>query len=61
MLMLWQHPTGVLPNLFNKFFPKKIACNVDKIDETMRHFVIVVVGVCCKYQKAFWQIWYGLK
>jgi hypothetical protein len=56
-----QHPAGVLSNLLNKFFPYFFAYIVDKIDETMHHFVIVVVGLCCKEQKAFWQNWQGLK
>jgi hypothetical protein len=30
MLMLRQHPTGVLPNLFNKFFPKKLLAMLTK-------------------------------
>jgi hypothetical protein len=53
MLMLWQHPTGVLPNLFNKFFPKKIACNVDKIDEKCVTLLLLWSVFVVKIKKLF--------
>jgi hypothetical protein len=66
MLMLWHHRSSNThlewgPNLSNKLFPNFFCFQFDKIDETMPHFVIVVVSVCCKDQKAIRKIWHGLK